>query len=105
MSRLPAYLHVSGVVAARYTFHHVIRLDILDNMFQPSIFNFSLRFSCLSCAMSVVWSLLVTGIIILVVVGLLFYFNVFNIQDTNKDAAAFFTKTGDQIKSTFNKHT
>jgi len=56
---------------------------------------------CLSCTINMLISIIFIVIVIGVVLGLLFYFDVFGIQDTNKDATRFFTKTGDDIKDVF----
>lgn len=50
-------------------------------------------------------SVIVFAIIIVTIIGLLFYYDVFGIQSTNQDATNFFTGAGDTIKQTFNKHT
>lgn len=60
---------------------------------------------CFSCALSMLISVISFLLVIGIIIGVLFYFDVFGIQDTNKEATQFFTNAGDKIKETINKHT
>uniref|UniRef100_A0A336LZ37 CSON005789 protein n=1 Tax=Culicoides sonorensis TaxID=179676 RepID=A0A336LZ37_CULSO len=78
--------------------YEVLKQTLRGEIKLPKCVTVELVHACLSCALSTLFSLLFTILVVAIIVGLLFYYDVFGIQSTNKDAANFFTKTGDDIK-------